>query len=465
MNPDPQLIQATRAAFEDLLDESPLAPDWERVTGQIVPLRPSERRPYRTYLFAVAAAAAVVVIAGSLLMLRGDGQFDIADESTPTTVLEQAATTTVVPTATVPETPTTIASVVDGVVPGLWDPILATTKANAAPPVATCRAGTDPDAPGPVDQVRPGEGPWNNQAAVFDTHAGRIVYVDETGETWTFDVCTNTWQQMNPTWAPYGDPNMFPIRDVGELVYDIDSDRTIAFGEDFVSVYDANTNTWTRQPAEPNADLALGHRLTGAVYDPVSGLILVVADDGKLFGYDVETDQWTRIGIITEPREVTSEGQTQTLGPPFLIGHVADADRLAFLGFNGAPFQDHGVLINPRDGSTTPLEEPESGVRGGFGSFSYATGGDTAYPLSELGVCRLDPATLDWDCSSGSQREAMPAAMVYDPINARIVVINNWCCTWPGTTVSDDVWAIDFDTGEQVELLATADTRIETDGS
>jgi hypothetical protein len=102
---------------------------------------------------------------------------------------------------------------------------------------------------------------------------------------------------------------------------------------------------------------------------------------------------------------------------------------------------------------------------GGFGSFSYATGGETAYTYGERGVCRLDPATLDWDCSAGSQREAMPSAMVYDPINTRVVVINDFCCAWPGTAVSDDVWAIDFDTGEQVDLLATANTRIEQDGS
>jgi hypothetical protein len=59
----------------------------------------------------------------------------------------------------------------------------------------------------------------------------------------------------------------------------------------------------------------------------------------------------------------------------------------------------------------------------------------------------------------------MPSAMVYDPINTRVVVINDFCCAWPGTAVSDDVWAIDFDTGEQVDLLATANTRIEQDGS
>lgn len=402
------------------------------------------------WAIAVAAAAVVFVVIGATTMLLGGSDSPVAS-------LPPAQSTASTPSVT------TVADVpvpVEG-----WNPILSETVAGVPPLATTCPSGATPDLPGPVDQVRPGEGPWTNQAAVFDTHAGRIVYLDETGETWTFDVCTNTWHQMNPIWVPYGDPKVFPIRDVGELVYDIDSDRTIAFGPRFVSVYDANTNTWTRQSPEPNADLDLGW-LPGAVYDPISGLVLVVAGDGALFGYDVETDVWTRIGIVTEPREViTSEGQTQTVGPPFLVGYVTEADRLAFLRFSGAPFQDEGTLMNPRTGETTPLEQPPGGVMGGFGSFRYATGGETAYTYGDRGVCRLDPATLDWKCSAGSQREAMPAAVVYDPINTRIVVIGDWCCTWPGTTVSDHVRATDFDTGKQVELLTTANTRTETDGS
>jgi hypothetical protein len=79
MTPDTRLIEATRAAFEDLLDESPLAPDWERVTGQIVPLRPSERRSRRTYAFAAAAVAAVGLIGASMILYGG--QRDTAPEA------------------------------------------------------------------------------------------------------------------------------------------------------------------------------------------------------------------------------------------------------------------------------------------------------------------------------------------------------------------------------------------------
>ncbi len=104
------------------------------------------------------------------------------------------------------------------------------------------------------------------------------------------------------------------------------------------------------------------------------------------------------------------------------------------------------------------------GVTGGFGSFSYATGGDTAY-TNNGDLCRLEPVTFTWECSFTTALEVFPSALVYDPINTRVVVIGNSCCTWPGTTVTDNVLAIDPTTGDTVELLATANTRVETDGS
>ena len=75
-------------------------------------------------------------------------------------------------------------------------------------------------------------------AAAFDRGAGKIVYLTAGGprETWLFDVCTNTWQQMSPSGAVTGDLS-------GGLVYDVDSDRTIAFGGDSLAFYDAEITT------------------------------------------------------------------------------------------------------------------------------------------------------------------------------------------------------------------------------
>ena len=398
----------------------------------------NDRTPVPNWVVAVAAAAVVIVLIGGLSVFLGGSEPSVVPAGPS-------------PETTEPAEPSEVLVPVEG-----WSPLLSETVAGVPPPAATCTPGATPDLPGPIGQVRPGEGPWSNQPAVFDTRAGRIVFVDETAETWTFDVCTNTWQRMEPEDDPYSAPEL------GVLVYDVDSDRTIAFSPAGVSVYNANMNSWTHR-AGPQ-DLSFGSFWLGSVYDPASGLVLALADDGVLAAYDVDTDTWTEIGPIIEPGEITSEGQTQTVVPGFLVGHIAETDRLAFLGFDGAPFQDEGGLLNPRTGDTVPLSQPVGGVQGGFGSFYYATGGETAYVYGR-GVCRLDPVHLNWDCNDASRQTEGSSAMVYDPVNDRIVVINNSCCTWPGTTVTDGVHAIDFNTGDRIELLTTANTRTETGGS
>jgi hypothetical protein len=417
---------------------SPSAPTFDELTRD--PVTPVVRRAPAWAIALGAAATVLIVIGGASFLFGGsDGSAEEAPVAQATTV---APASTTVPEAVV---------AAEG-----WHPILSETVAGVTPQAATCPPGATPHLAGAADQVRPGEGPWSNQAAVFDAHAGRIVFVDETAETWTFDVCTNTWERMAPDSTPSS-------REIGELVYDVDSDRTIAFGPVGLSIYDANTNLWFDRLGPKDIDMSFGVPGIGAVYDPVSGLVLVVTDKGLLMAYDVDTDTWTEVGMITQPREISSEGQIQSAFPSYLVGYVAETDRLAFLPFDGAPFQDESRLLNPRTGQSTPLKEPPGGVRGGFGSLTYATGGETAYPYGN-GVCRLDPASLDWNCNPYVGTFG-PSAMVFDAINDRIVVINNFCCNWPGSIVTDGIQAIDFNSGEQIELLATANTRTESDGS
>ena len=270
------------------------------------------------------------------------------------------------------------------------------------------------------------------------------------GETWTFDVCTNTWQQTNPEGPP--------ARGVsGGLVYDIDSDRTIAIGPSFVVVYDANTNTWTQRSGFTGADPRTGLINLGAVYDPISGLVIA----GGTFAYDVDTDTWTPLGQLWCSPYTVYDPDTEQWSPadpvpgcrPSLIGYSADTDRMFLL-----PYQVDGLVVNPRTGESTHLDAPGGGVVQPYGLVRYATGADTAYTHSDQGICRLDPVTFEWECNPASESVDLPAAMVYDPINNRIVVINDWSGNSPVALASDAVWAIDFNTGETHELLTATDT-------
>lgn len=75
MEPDTSIVNAARAAFEDLLDEGPLAPDWERASGQIVPMADGDPRPryaFRGVHPLAAAMAVVVVLVGAAAIFLSD---------------------------------------------------------------------------------------------------------------------------------------------------------------------------------------------------------------------------------------------------------------------------------------------------------------------------------------------------------------------------------------------------------
>ena len=351
------------------------------------------RRALPNWVVAVGAAAVVFILIGGVVWLIGGHGTDVIDEPSPST------TTTLSLEA--------------------WNPILATTRAKPASPAATCPPGTDPNTPGPADQERPKAGSMGNLAAAFDRHAGRIVYVDTIGETWTFDVCTNTWLRMDPTGVPIGDSlvGLDGYLETG-LVYDVDSDLTVAFGYEHISVYDANTNTWTR-PSNDTDGIGAGLFVPeGVAYDPATGLIIVASgsgDDG-LRAYDVDSNTWTLVGRVGGRR-------VQDYHTGELLGYSGALDRLVLTNYEGTR------LVDPRSGEATTIatETPHVGLSWPNGVYGPAD--DTVYvALRGEYICGFD-------------------TMVGDPINQRLILIN-------GTGGSVEVWAIDFDTGEWTQILA-----------
>jgi hypothetical protein len=349
--------------------------------------------------------------------------------------------------------------------PESWNPILTTTHAKATPPAATCPAGTDPNIAGLIGQQRPHPGWVGNLTAAFDEHSGRIVYVDQKGETWTFDVCTNLWHQMNPTGSPADHSALFdaaggPSGVLGPLVYDVDSDVIIALNFGYVAVYSANNNTWTRNTGDEGEEWII-NGFGGAVYDPESGLILtthMLADDPPgpaqrwgLKAYDVDTNTWSTIGTIP--------GDIEQLD---FLGYSQAIDRFIIVGF--VDLQPVTVLLDPRTGETTLIFTETPTVDLGWPSAVYGPADDTVYVSSHDGrftLCRLNTVSLTWTCSKGP--EALPssyytafAAALGDPINDRLVLINGLYGSFWSSTV-DDVWAIDLDTGAWIQLLESSD--------
>lgn len=340
-----------------------------------------------------------------------------------------------------------------------WNPILSTTAARTAPPAATCPPGTNPNAPGPAGRERPAPGWVGNLAAAFDRHAGRIVYVDTLGETWTFDVCTNTWHRMDPAGAIIGELS-------AGLVYDVDSDITVALGYEGISVYDANTNTWT-QPSNDIIGLEDDQIVPyGAAYDSMSGLIVTTTfsfegttERWDVWAYDVDANDWTPIGPV--PLDRTTRCCTQI----DLLGYSHEIDRFILTGF--VENEEATLLVDPRTGETNVISTPTSGVDLGWPSAAYGPAADTVYvtdhgdPFGSAGLamCGFDTKALAWECNPAPN--AVPghtvfAAVVGDPINDRLILINGvYGSYW--VNADNDVWAIDLDTGDWAQLLAPSD--------
>ena len=311
--------------------------------------QPEERRPWwsalvpsadRSQAFRLAwivavtglllAATVSAVLVGSQLLRRSN---ELAIIPAPT------ATPTPTPTATPTPTPAVV-ELVEG------PDILATTKAGPLPAQATCPPGSDPDAPGPPGQERP----VNAMGAMsFDRHAGRIVALatddQASSRTYTFDVCTNTWQRMDPDEEPLWDD---PVR----LVYDADSDRTLAFEADRVWSYDLAADRWTIEGRFPRpirgiAGWGSGDR-TAAVYHEPSGLVIVY-DGESMWAYDVETNSMTTVRQRPDPSQPTGSDL-----PDGVTAVVYDRDRDLLLAAGAAPdeLRDSGFFYE----ASTPFE-------------------------------------------------------------------------------------------------------------
>jgi len=394
------------------------------------------RKLHRNWAAAFAAGFAMIVIAGITAGLLARGDTNLEHEA-------EGATSAVAPEGAERD-------------PHGWDPILATTVARPSAPAATCSAGADPNAPGPAGQDQPHTGGDGVHAGAFDTHAGRIVYVDTSYKTWTFDVCTNTWQAMNATGATNGG---LP----GGMVYDIDSEVVVALGSGHVSVYDIDSNTWTWLPSDFLGSGVNQFAPSGGVYDPVSGLIVTtrITDEVvDVWTYNIDTNTATPIGRLNGP-------DGENLSGFELLGYSVEIDRLIF-----GSFKDTTALVDPRTGQTTLIETPTPGILRGWSTSQTSQAGDTVYVT--LGdwhdgegfrtrfpgqVCGFDSDAAAWTSCFEIRGGSLPYVfdtVVGDPINNRLVYIRGVNTNY-GSDADGDVWTVGLDSGETTELLTPSD--------
>ena len=307
------------------------------------------------------------------------------------------------------------------------------TLPAVVPPIGqvfACPAGSTPDEPGPAGQERP----VTPETWAFDRGAGRLVTLAG-GETWTFDVCTNTWTREEPMLEPSG------VEATVRLMYDAGSGVTVGVGWNtgMVWAYDLRANAWTRKGDVPANRTLWAH-------DPVSGDIVATdnADAAQWWTYDVEADTWSPI--------------RQANGPGFAeFAYDASVDRIIAYAF-GAAGVPETWLLDLRTGAWSRSDAVTPGIVAGWGlphSIVYDESAERTAIVSNSGLAAYDATADSWSFLVGGDPGSVPDLMAYDSVNQRLV--------GPGSTAvggivpgQGGIVAFDLVTREWTVLLAPA---------
>jgi hypothetical protein len=128
----------------------------------------------------------------------------------------------------------------------------------------------------------------------FDRAAGKIVML-ASPETWTFDVCMDTWTLMQAGTVP--DPGLALVHDPGaDLIISVDYPEDPMASPPHAWTYSLANNTWTRKGPAPAHVVRLW-------YDVASARVAAWAaqaddDPGTIWAYDVAADTWAVIGAL-----------------------------------------------------------------------------------------------------------------------------------------------------------------------
>jgi len=148
---------------------------------------------------------------------------------------------------------------------------------------------------------------------VYHKKSNHIIFLNQIGETWAFQVESNKWTNMKPDNSP-------PTRCGHNMVYDSSSDKVILFGgfscvkpnnPDFkvfndTWVYDYNSNTWSEMNPEnspPNRMFA--SMIYNSAEDKIvlwGGRLWEPLADNSIWEYDYYRNNWAEIENIDGPK-------------------------------------------------------------------------------------------------------------------------------------------------------------------
>ena len=192
--------------------------------------------------------------------------------------------------------------------------------------------------------------------ASYDAESDRTIMIDERRGTWAYDADADAWTESAATTRP-------PSRLWHAMAYDAGSDRVILFGGTTRSdadlgdtwAYDLNTDTW--QEMSPTTSPP-ARRYAAMAYDPKTDRVILFGGVagrqeeplGDTWAYDYDTNTWTGLSPATAP------------GPRAWHAMAYDPGAGVIVLFGGGRTRDEATaetwLFDPQGGSWTTSISP-----------------------------------------------------------------------------------------------------------
>ncbi len=144
----------------------------------------------------------------------------------------------------------------------------------------------------------------HGHSMVYDKYSNKVVlFGGDNGsssfnDTWSYDLQTNTWNELYPSNAP--SPRYFH-----QMVYHSYFGKVVLFGGsdggDETWVYDLSTNTWTNMNPWYSPSNRYGHSM---IYDEITGKIMLFGgfeSGDETWSFQLQSNTWTHVYPLVSP--------------------------------------------------------------------------------------------------------------------------------------------------------------------
>ncbi len=124
---------------------------------------------------------------------------------------------------------------------------------------------------------------------------------DNLDDTWTYDLRSNTWTQMNPTQKPYSPSGH-------SMIYDSVNEKIVFYGREETWTYDVESNIWTNMNPTQNPS---AYAEQSMVYDSKNNKIVLFGGvyyeggndyySDEIWTYNTATNNWIQMNPATHP--------------------------------------------------------------------------------------------------------------------------------------------------------------------